>query len=81
MSLLVEAADARLAMPAVLALLSPWVDLSKTGDSLTLLADVAPFMDYDLTLRAAAEAYAGGQDLRSPAISPRAATPLPTTSI
>jgi monoterpene epsilon-lactone hydrolase len=74
MSLLVEAGAAGLAMPAALALLSPWVDLSKTGDSLTLLADVAPFMNYDLTLKAAAESYAGGQDLRSPAVSPLYAT-------
>jgi monoterpene epsilon-lactone hydrolase len=84
LSLLIEAAGARLAMPAVLTLLSPWVDLSKTGDSLTLLANVAPFMNYDLTLRAAAEGYAGGQDLRSPAISPLyAALPanLPPTLI
>jgi len=65
-------------MPAVLALLSPWVDLSKTGDSLTLLANVAPFMGYDLTLKAAAESYADAQDLRSSAISPLYAT-LPTT--
>lgn len=70
LSLLIEAAVAGLPMPAALALLSPWVDLSKTGDSLALLADVAPFMDYELTLRAAAEGYAGGRDLRSPAISP-----------
>ncbi len=84
LSLLIEAADARFAMPAVLTLLSPWVDLSKTGDSLTLLANVAPFMNYDLTLRAAAEGYAGGQDLRSPAISPLYATlpaALPPTLI
>ncbi len=84
LSLLIEAAAARLAMPAVLTLLSPWVDLSKTGDSLSLLANVAPFMDYDLTLRAAAEGYANGQDLRSPAISPLYATlpaALPPTLI
>jgi len=74
LSLLIEAGAARLAMPAALALLSPWVDLSKTGDSLTLLADVAPFMNYDLTLKAAAESYAGGRDLRSPAVSPLYAT-------
>ena len=65
-------------MPAVLALLSPWVDLSKAGDGLTLLANVAPFMGYDLTLKAAAESYADAQDLRSSAISPLYAT-LPTT--
>lgn len=84
LSLLVEASAAGLPMPAALALLSPWVDLSKTGDSLALLANVAPFMNYDLTLRAAAEAYAGGRDLRSPAISPLyAALPadLPPTLI
>jgi acetyl esterase/lipase len=68
--MLLRANAAGLPMPKAAALMSPWADLSKTGDTLTTLAAADPGMDYELNLAPAARAYAGGQDLRSPVLSP-----------
>jgi epsilon-lactone hydrolase len=70
LAMLLRAADAGLAMPKAVALMSPWTDLSKTGDTLTTLAAAAPDLNYELNLEPMARAYAGGRDLRSPALSP-----------
>jgi len=70
LAMLLRAADAGLAMPKAVALMSPWTDLSKTGDTLTTLAAAAPDLNYELNLESMARAYARGQDLRSPALSP-----------
>ena len=65
-----KARNERLPMPAALGLLSPWVDITKTGDSYYTLEGIAPVLDYELTLRKAAEVYAGNHDMRHPLISP-----------
>jgi len=70
LAMLQRAAEAGLAMPKAVALMSPWTDLSKTGDTLTTLAAAAPDLNYEMNLEPMARAYAGGQDLRSPALSP-----------
>jgi monoterpene epsilon-lactone hydrolase len=70
LAMLLRAADAGLAMPKAVALMSPWTDLSRTGDSLTTLAGADPGLEYELNLEPMARAYAGGQELRSPAVSP-----------
>ena len=70
LAMLLRANAAGLAMPKAVALMSPWADLSKTGDSLTTLAAADPGMDYASNLEPAARAYAGSQDLRSPMVSP-----------
>jgi monoterpene epsilon-lactone hydrolase len=70
LAMLLRASAAGLPMPKAVALMSPWADLSKTGDTLTTLAGVDPGLDYELNLEPAARAYAGGQDLRSPLVSP-----------
>jgi acetyl esterase/lipase len=70
MSAVLKMRDDGLPMPAVLGLISPWADITKTGDSLTLLQGADPILDYDLNLKAAAETYATGQDLKDPSISP-----------
>ena len=70
LAMLLRAAGAGLAMPKAVALMSPWTDLSRTGDSLTTLAGADPGLEYELNLEPMARAYAGRQDLRSPSLSP-----------
>ncbi len=70
MSAVLKARDDGMPLPAALALLSPWADVTKTGDSLTLLEGADPTLDYEGNLRAPARLYATGQDLRDPSISP-----------
>ena len=66
LSLLLNAEE----MPAKAVLLSPWSDLTKTGDTLSTLVGNDPWLHYELTLEPAARAYAGGRDLASPELSP-----------
>jgi monoterpene epsilon-lactone hydrolase len=70
LSLVLQASQAGLAMPGRLVLLSPWCDLSKTGDTLTTLEGRDPSLHYELTLAGPAMAYAGGRDLKDPLVSP-----------
>lgn len=70
LSLVLRVMKDRLPAPAKVVLLSPWSDLSKTGDTLTTLQGVDPSLDYDLTLEGAAKAYAGARDLKDPLVSP-----------
>jgi epsilon-lactone hydrolase len=65
----VAAKDAGLAMPASLALLSPWSDLTRTGDSYYANEGRDPILTWP-GLQAAAEAYAAGKDPRQPGLSP-----------
>lgn len=70
LALVLRASQAGLAMPRRLVLLSPWCDLSKTGDTLTTLEGRDPSLHYELTLEGPAKAYAGGRDLTDPLVSP-----------
>lgn len=70
MSSVLKMRDDGIAMPAALGLLSPWADISKTGDSMSVAADHDPLINYDLNLSAAAKLYAGGLDLKEPGLSP-----------
>jgi len=66
-----RARDSGLPLPAAAALMSPWCDISKSGDTeFTLGGGLDPTLDYELHLREAAMAYAGGRDLRDPVVSP-----------
>ncbi|MDY0874093.1 alpha/beta hydrolase [Dongia rigui] len=56
--------------PAKAALMSPWSDLTKTGDTLSTLVGNDPWLHYELTLEPAARAYAGARDLAAPELSP-----------
>ena len=56
--------------PAALALMSPWSDVTDTGDTNRTLAGKDPTLDYDLHLADAAAAYAGGRSQSDPLISP-----------
>jgi epsilon-lactone hydrolase len=56
-------------LPSGQVLISPWVDLEGTGDSMRSAADIDPFMT-PAGNSGCAVAYAGGQSLRNPLISP-----------
>lgn len=70
LSLILNAAQNGLPMPARAVLLSPWSDLSKTGDTLSTLEGCDPSLHYELTLEGPAKAYAGSRDLKDPLVSP-----------
>lgn len=59
-----------MALPAVMALSSPWADIAKTGDSYHLLEGWDCLIHYEMNLRKPAEAYAGNNDWNDPGISP-----------
>lgn len=58
-----------LRLPGALALLSPWCDLSNSGDSLTANDGRDPTLAYE-NIEAAAAHYAGYNDISNPDISP-----------
>ncbi len=68
-ALLVALRDAGDPLPAAAALISPDVDLSRTGESLRTRAKVDPMLEPE-QIRIYARAYAAGQDLRHPLLSP-----------
>lgn len=56
-------------LPAALAVISPWTDLTESGDSHYRNAALDPLISSE-ELREMALLYAGGQDLKTPYISP-----------
>lgn len=70
MSAVLKIRDDGLPMPAVLGLISPWADASKTGDSMTVHDGHDPLISYDRNLAISARLYAGDKDLRDPSVSP-----------
>ncbi|HUH74582.1 MAG TPA: alpha/beta hydrolase [Chitinophagales bacterium] len=61
--------DEGIKLPAALVLLSPWVDLTSSGDSVTRKKDRDPLISPEL-LEVFAKKYAGKEDLKNPLISP-----------
>jgi len=59
-----------LPMPNVMALLSPWADMTGEGESLSTHRGLDPTIGLEDNGNAEAKAYAGGRDLRDPLISP-----------
>ncbi len=66
---LVAIRDAKLAVPAAGACMSPWVDLEGLGDSMKTKAAVDPMVQKDGLLQMAA-AYLAGKDSRTPLAAP-----------
>jgi epsilon-lactone hydrolase len=66
---LVALRDAGDPLPAAGVLLSPWVDMEASGDSITTKDEVDPIVHKDVLL-GMAEAYLAGQDPRAPLASP-----------
>ena len=56
--------------PQALALWSPWVDISKTGDSYYTLANAEPTFSYDFLLKSSANAYANIDEQKNMYVSP-----------
>jgi len=69
LSTLLTARDSGLPLPSAAAVLSPWVDLEATGETIVTRADVDPIVSRDLLLNMAG-AYLAGQDARAPLASP-----------
>jgi acetyl esterase/lipase len=61
--------DAGLPLPAAGVCISPWTDLTGSGESVRTRADLDPLVDAD-DLRILADAYLGGGDPRAPLASP-----------
>jgi acetyl esterase/lipase len=61
--------DERAPLPAAGVCISPWTDLSGSGDSLRANAELDPMVDED-DLRLMASAYLAGRDARAPLASP-----------
>lgn len=57
-------------MPKVLALWSPWVDLTGTGDTYQTLKHAEPTFSYESLLKYSADAYADDKDKKNPYVSP-----------
>ena len=68
-ALLLALKQAGVRQPAAAVLLSPWTDLSHSGESLQSRAALDPMVRRDL-LERLADAYLGGADPRNPLISP-----------
>lgn len=61
--------DADEPLPAALVCLSPWTDLTCTGETMTTCADLDAMLPADV-VRHFAASYAAGQDVHNPLISP-----------
>jgi monoterpene epsilon-lactone hydrolase len=70
LSLLGALGSQGISMPGALALLSPWCDLTHSGDTILTLDGIDPSLDYTHHLQHMARAYAGGRALDDPGISP-----------
>ncbi len=57
-------------LPAATALLSPWCDLTPSGESQRQAAGFDPSMDYECHLKEPAALYAGAYDQKDPVVSP-----------
>jgi acetyl esterase/lipase len=69
LSALLSLRDEGAPMPAALVALSPWADLTRTGDTEETLAPHSSLC-WETDLAAAAKAYTAGQDPHNPLISP-----------
>lgn len=61
--------DRGMGMPAAVLLMSPWVDISDTGDTQHTLEYTDPLLHYDPLLKTSAIAYADGLNLIDPRVS------------
>lgn len=70
MSAVLAIRHAGLPMPAALGLISPWADISRTGDSMDIADGYDPIISYDKNLAISARLYAGDLRLTHPGVSP-----------
>lgn len=69
LALVLRLKEERRILPRGLVLMSPWTDLTSSGDSFTQKADVDPVLDKEYIYRMV-DAYAPNQDVKNPLISP-----------
>lgn len=69
-SVILKMRDQRLGMPAAAVLVSPWVDVTRTGDTEFTLQHAEPNYLYDQHSKNAAAAYADPKDQKHPYASP-----------
>jgi len=69
-SVILKMRDQRLGMPAAAVLVSPWVDVTRTGDTEFTLQRAEPNYLYDQHSKNAAGAYADPKDQKHPYVSP-----------
>lgn len=62
--------DENVDMPAAVVLLSPWSDITASGDTYETLKDADLLLNYDNALKASADAYADPRDQKHPYVSP-----------
>ena len=62
--------DHGLGIPAALVLLSPWADITETGDTYQTLKYAEPAYRYNTGLKSSADAYADPEDQKHPYVSP-----------
>ena len=70
LSVVLRARQLGVPVPAAIALISPWCDLTASGESQRQPAGFDPTMDYRCHLREPAAAYAGDYDGKDPVVSP-----------
>ncbi len=70
LAVILRARELGMALPKVIALMSPWCDLSPRSESKKQPTGFDPTLDYELHLKVAAVAYSGRYDLKDPVISP-----------
>lgn len=70
LAIVLRARQAGIPLPAATALISPWCDLTPSGESQRQPAGFDPTMDYKCHLEGPAAAYAGEYDLKDPLVSP-----------
>lgn len=69
LSLILKLKQEERLLPRGIVLMSPWTDLTSSGKSFQMKADVDPVLD-SAYIQRMIEAYAGGLDLKNPFISP-----------
>lgn len=62
--------DQGMGMPGALVLISPWADITNTGDTYETLKTADPILNYKNALGPASLAYAAEKDHRTPYVSP-----------
>ena len=62
--------DQGLPLPGALVLLSPWSDITETGDTYCTLENAEPLLNYETGLKASADLYAAPEDQKNPYVSP-----------
>lgn len=70
LSVMIELKNKLISLPKAAVLMSPWTDLTESGESYELCLDTDPYYNEDSIDNKTADMYAGGEDKHNPLISP-----------